>query len=201
MPLITFRGTCTTPGCRREVQVMTLDSSKTPRCGSCAQPLKAEPPPKVGRVITPYEKAKTDVRAACIKGAPAALWAEEVLKFLDANAKFQGDFIEEMKKEIDVGKFAKNAGTTVRSTKAEDVCVDNAFAHVGLALPANCPKGEKFSFEPACILAKAGWTYLAVCRQQATLLSTPFEDVRKAIASEAETRQYLVVWTPKAGQS
>jgi hypothetical protein len=203
MTLQTVRGQCQNPGCslRGQTQTLTLDSSKVPRCGKCAQPLvdptKADVK-KPAAPSTPYDKAKQAVRAAYGVGQMAG-YIEKVLQFLDLNHKFRADFIEEMGKQVDFTKFVRNSGH-VRATSERDICVDNALRAVGANLPQGCPAGEKYTFEVPCIMEACGWTYMDYSRNR-PMLQAPFSTFLGRAQQETGGRVYLVVRSEHAGAS
>jgi hypothetical protein len=205
MQLHEFKAHCTKNGCPKFGVPVTirLDPAKKPRCGVCAQLLTIDREKDVAEKTgpnTPYDKTKRRVLEAIDAGSDLGKYCAKVLAFLDTHHKFRHDFITELDKPIDLGKFTKNSGETKRATDNKSSCTDFAFEYVGVALPPGCPKGEKFSFETPYIMETAGWTYLDYCRNR-PLLNAPFSMFRVNAAKEAVWRKYLVVWALEAGKT
>jgi hypothetical protein len=110
-----------------------------------------------------FESLAGDVATAV--GAPyGSSYQKKVIEFLktaDGQA-FQPDFVTEMKKPTELGKFTKNIPP--RKNDDNTNCFDNAIAGAGYPLPQGCPAGEKFDFETAYILKTVNWDRMAFCK-------------------------------------
>jgi hypothetical protein len=78
------------------------------------------------------------------------------------------------------------------------VCVDNALKAVGMALPAGCPPGEKYTFEVPYIMQNAGWTYMDYS-SRVPMLQAPMSEFLERAQTEPAARVYLVVRSEHAG--
>jgi hypothetical protein len=71
---------------------------------------------------------------------------------------YKDDFVSEMKKGEDFGKFV---GTKPREDTGTTNCFDNSFLrYAGLELPKLCPAGEKYDFETPYLMSLFGWNYV-----------------------------------------
>lgn len=179
------------------------DDIKPPRCGQCLLPLTVvrSTLAPVQQSQTPLQKTFAKVQQTRAQNTPQGRYVDAVLAYLQSEGgrKFRADFETEMAKDIDVRKFC---GVTGRSGKAGDVCVDNALTAAGVALPAGCPAGEKYSFEVPYMMQAINWPYLATCAKRG-LLETRLASVRGYLRSNPQPtkRQYLLVWTQNKGSS
>jgi hypothetical protein len=105
-----------------------------------------------------------------------ASYQKKVIEFLKTTAftAFQADFIDEMQKPTELGKFTKNV--PARATSKYTVCFDNAMAEAGFALPEGCPVGEKFNFEIPFIMSTMEWKHMDFCKALPTVFTKKFLD-------------------------
>jgi hypothetical protein len=102
-------------------------------------------------------------------------YQKKVIDFLKTadGQPFQADFVLEMKKPTEFGKFTKN--NPPRKNDDDTNCFDNAITNAGYPLPRGCPPGEKFDFETAYILGSINWGRMAFCKGRPKLFTQTFK--------------------------
>jgi hypothetical protein len=142
-----------TPNCPQKK--VAIEQSGQKPCPQCKGQMKKTDPPKQGYS---FEGLAGEV-AKAVNSYPAS-YQKKVIDYLSQSnlTGYKDDFVAEMKKPEDFGKFV---GTKARENTDTTNCFDNSFVwYAGAELPPLCPIGEKFDFEIPYLLSTFGWKYL-----------------------------------------